>query len=742
MGLDPEIFKQLIETFKTELEEQLQVITNGILSLEKNDLDDSKRVKTIASIFRAAHSIKGAARSLGITDPGEIAHQVESLFSAIQRNEIILSSDIIDLCLEAVDKMRMAMQSYLDKKPLSFDLPDILQRLGQVDKSKPLSTVPLPDQKKEKKTPDATQPLSTELTGHETIRVSLAHIDRVSALMEEMQVNKIAIDDHYTELSKLTAKINHFSHVFKQLLFSVRNNQVKEENENIKQLYYSGSDSFSEIYQFANQLHKNMRNRINELTTLSNSLQEEVRLLRLVPIENLLITFPRYLRDISHELNKEIELNITGGEVKIDKMVLEGLKDPLIHLLRNAVDHGIENGAERLASGKSESGHISIDIREEGNQILISVTDDGAGIDAKKIADTAIRKNIISSSELETMNENEILELIFRPGFSTREIITDVSGRGVGLDVVKTNLVPLKGQVGIKTDVGKGTTFYLRVPLTLTSERGLLLCSGGEVFVIPTHYVERVLAVNVNEIFEIEASQAVMLDGHPLLLRSLASVLDLDKKESFLQDQFPVVVIRKDWQVVAFLVDEIIGEREIVIKPLQEPLSNVPTIAGGTLSGSGHVIIVLNPLDLINQALHSGRMESISFSDEAPAAVMRPRILVVDDSITTRTLEKNILESKNYEVTVAVNGKEAWDLLQKQKFSLLITDVSMPIMDGFTLTDQIKKNEKMRGLPVIIVTSLGSDAEKKRGIEVGADAYIIKSEFESGALLEVVAQLV
>ncbi|MFN7097412.1 MAG: response regulator, partial [Gammaproteobacteria bacterium] len=489
------------------------------------------------------------------------------------------------------------------------------------------------------------------------------------------------------------------------------------------------------------QLNKNMRIQINELSILSNGLQDEVRTLRLIPANTLLQTMPRYVRDLAVKLNKKIDFEIKGDDVKIDKIVLEGLQDPLTHLLRNAIDHGIEESGVREKSGKTTTGHICIDIRDDGGQILIKVEDDGAGIDVKKIAKKAVKKKLITQAELANMNDNDILNLIFRPGFSTKEDVTQLSGRGVGLDVVKTNIENMKGSVNVATEVGKKTVFLLRVPLTLASERGLVIRCSGQLFVVPTYAVERVLISNLKDIVEVEASQAILLDNHPIYLLTLADILQLEKIESITPEQISVVVLKKAGLTVALAVDEIIGEREIVIKPLHAPLHNIRYIGGCTLSGNGEVIVVLNADDIVNVAFHIVNSSRIIIQTEDEKTIIKPHILVVDDSITTRTLEKNILESKDYQVTVAVDGKEAWEILQKQSFSLLITDVNMPQMDGFALTKLVRQNNKLQNLPVIIVTSLGSDEEKVRGLEAGANYYIVKNEFESGALLTIVEQL-
>ncbi|MDX1900866.1 MAG: hybrid sensor histidine kinase/response regulator [Gammaproteobacteria bacterium] len=735
MELSPEVLKKLLETFQTELDESLQIIVDGLLLIEKNDkpIEESKPI--IEKIFRSAHNIKGAARGIGVNDVADIAHQIESIFSRIQKELVKVSPKIIDICLEAVDAMRFSMQSYLEKKPLEFNIQDLLSRM-QLDNSDETEIVNQVVQQAPAKT---NQPFKKE---HETIRVSLNSLDQISSLMEEMQVNKIAIDDYYISLSKLSAKAKQFVDLWKKTFLNNISIDGKNSSDSIHKTFNMSMDSLLDINESIQQLQKNMRPRVNELSILSNSLQEEIRMLRLVPITTLLSSFPRLIRDLSKELNKNIELEIIGDEVKMDKMVLEGLKDPLIHLLRNAIDHGIESSTERKAAGKSEIGHITINISEEGNQIVFNVTDDGAGINIDKISKIAVNKKMILPSELENMNRMEILSLIFKSGFSTAQTITDVSGRGVGLDIVKSNIDALNGNVVIETELGKSTSFIIRVPLTLASERGLVINVSGEIYVVPVTSVERVLMLQPKDIIEVEASQVILFNNHPVPLRALADILDLKKNESINQMKLPIIVLKKGWNTVALLVDEIIGEREIVIKPMQAPLVNVACVSGGTLSGNGQVILVLNVNDLINYALHTDKMTRLILKDQKVETRLMPRILVVDDSITTRTLERNVLESKGYQVTVAVNGKEAWDLLQKEKYSLVITDVSMPIMDEFTLTERIKQSNEFNDLPVIIVTSLGSDSEKKRGIESGANAYIVKNEFESSALLEIVSQLV
>lgn len=739
MGFDPELFKKLIGTFKTELNEQLQIITDGLLALEQG----KPKSEALSSIFRAAHNIKGTSRSLGISYVDEIAHQIETLFSFFQEKNLSISAKMTDLCLEAVDKIALAMQCFMEKKPLPFDLTDLLKRLSQVGLDEGL----VDKQTNRATTQDSQPPIEEQSIEqvsdvYDSIRVSIANIDHVSALIDEIQISKILFENHYLEFANLTQKINQFSVIWRNIGNLISENITASKSENFLKLSHQATDHFTEILNHATAMQKNFQLNVNHLSIVSNGLQEEIRTLRLVPAANLLSTIPRYVRDLSQELNKKVTLKIIGEEVKLDKMVLEKLKDPIIHILRNSIDHGIEPPEIRQSLGKPEVGQIEITIREEGGKIHISISDDGAGIDLNKVIDLAKRKNLVSTSELEKMSEKQSLELIFRQGFSTKEIITDISGRGIGLDIVKTNIANLNGQLNLQTEIGKGTLFDLSVPLTLASERGLVIACANQFFVIPISSIHSVLAIQANDIFNVEGIQSIMLADHPVSLHRLSVILDLETRELNPQEQLFAVVLTIGWNTIAILVDQIIGERDIVIKPLTSPLTNALCVAGGTLSDTNKVMMVLNPNDLIKIAGQSSETKPIFTYSDKTKVMIKPSILVVDDSITTRTLEKNILESKNYDVTVAVNGKEAWDLLQTQSFSLLITDIVMPIMDGFTLTEQVKQNEKLRGLPVIIVTSLDSDAEKKRGIDVGADAYLVKNEFESGALLDIVEQLV
>jgi two-component system chemotaxis sensor kinase CheA len=723
MESDPELLKLLVETFTLELEEQTQIMVDAILALEKITPDDPNFMKKIETLFRAAHNIKGASRGIGITDVGNLSHQLESLFTSVQKKIFSLTSSHIDLILEAIDKMRMSMKAYLLNQPIDFDINDLLTRLQINITQNVASDVKAGLINNDIIVKEARSAVDTQ--NSEYIRVSIASIDRVSALMEEIQVAKFLMQEHENSFNTIALKLRDLKESWKN-------------NADINDI----SDLITEINDFSSQLQKSFRYDVNDLFSLTNLLQDEVGQLRLVPASLLLRTLPRAVRDLSQELDKNVELIIIGDDVKMDKLILEGLHDPFIHLIRNAIDHGIQSSQERITINKSAQAHISIEIIDEGNEILIVFKDDGCGLDIDKISAAAIKNNLITAPELSAMSVAEISQLIFRPGFTTTDIITSVSGRGVGLDVVKSNLAQLKGTVTVKSIPNEGTTFYLRVPLTLAGERGLIVTSSTRNFVIPTHSILYVGSLNKADIEQVEGHEVVRFDNHPILLRTLTDLLGLQKFEPSPLSGLFIVIIKKDFRTLALVVDEVIGEREIIVKPLQAPLSHIPCVAGATLSSGGDVVLVLNANDLIKRGIENNFTSILSGNKEEVSDKNLIHILVVDDSITTRTLEQNVLENQGYKVTTALNGKEAWDLLQKESFSLLITDVNMPIMDGFELTEKVKQSEKLNAMPVIIVTSLNSTSEKKRGIEVGANAYIVKSEFESSVLLLTVSQLV
>ncbi|WP_454784730.1 chemotaxis protein CheA [Legionella sp. WA2024007413] len=603
-ALDNEFIKKLVETFKLELQENLITITDGLLQLEKGTLSAEESKSLLEELFRIAHNIKGSSRGIGALDVGEIAHHIETLFAAIQKKSIRISSSLINLCLQSIDYMNEAMQCFSEQKPLSFDLKN---HLLQLEHHTELSSeeMPLPEARAEfstvKKAP-LPQEGQVKTTEFESIRVSLQNLDRVSVYTEEIQAIKIAIEEYYNKLTKINFKIENLVQAWKKNKATL-NIFMQEKEESEESLFATSFFELSEIHDSTRLMQREMRIPVSELSILLNALQDEIRTLRLIPVTTQLRYLPRIVRDLAHELNKQVNLEINTNDVKIDKMILDGLKDPIVHLLRNAIDHGIEQTEVRKAASKSPQGNIRINVNQEDNQIVFKIIDDGAGIKTDDVIRIALQKNIITPSELENMKKEDIYELIFRPGFSTREIATDISGRGVGLDVVRSNLLRLKGQVSIESQPGEGTTFFLRVPLTLSTERGLTVACNEQIFVILTNSVETIMLLKEHDIMIVEGSPSVLVNEQPVLLCSLSKVLQLGENKQNKKEHISVVVIKKNGDCIALLVDEIIGEREIVLKPLQEPLTHIPCVIGATLTGSNQINFVLNSAEIIRKML-------------------------------------------------------------------------------------------------------------------------------------------
>jgi len=792
MELAPEIIRQLHETFAVEFEEQLQIITDGCLSFEKGIRNKAGREDTLQEIFRAAHNIKGAARGLDLQDISTISHHLETCFSVLKHNSGRPDAAFIDLCLEAIDRMRESMQSTRTEQPPGFDVDELAARLelaATEAKSRAVKAAPAKKAaraagrkatKKSKKTarkktaratgktttgrtqkapekslPDKPEPPDSAASqslavadsggriGGEVIRVAMDKIQEVTNLSEELQVAKVGTEEHFAAIHKLQERIDHLARKWRDSQRSFRHRSPADQlPDEIRSLFVNSADEIAELNELVSRSTRVARSTMNRLGYVTSALQNNTRNLRLVPVANVLRPLVRSVRDMGRDMKKEVDIEIMGDDIEIDRSILEQLRDPLMHLLRNAVDHGIEAPQERKLAGKPASGQITIQVDKEGSVAVIHFMDDGAGIDPGMVLQQAVEKKLITSNEGHHLSHAAQLDLIFRPGLSTKRIITNISGRGVGLDVVRANLKAIKGSVVVSSSPGEGCAFTLRVPLTMMTEKGLVVRCNGASYIVPTTSIERILEISIDDVIEVEASQAVMLDERPVPLRSLATLLEKESQRATGKDHLTIVVVSKGWDAVALLVDDVIGEREFIVKRLQPPLMSVRNVGGATYMGDGSLIVVLNPLDLVDSSRQSGKGGPAISGLEAREEIVPPHILVVDDSITTRTLERNILENLGYRVSVAVDGREGWESLQAGEFDLIITDIEMPVMNGFELTERIKSSGQYGSIPVIIVTSLAKEADRRRGIEVGADAYIVKGEFETRALMDVVRQLV
>jgi two-component system chemotaxis sensor kinase CheA len=448
------------------------------------------------------------------------------------------------------------------------------------------------------------------------------------------------------------------------------------------------------------------------------------------------------VRDLAHEKEKEINVEIIGDHFLIDKRILEELKDPLVHLIRNCADHGIESRLQREKSGKEKNGKILIKVSKEADaKLSLLVSDDGGGIRVDKIVNSAIKNGVIDEERASLLSDDEKVNLIFSSGVSSSEMITEISGRGLGMAIVAEKISNLGGSVHVKSQEGKGTTFIIKIPQTIATFRALLVRCGEKRFLIPTLFIDKVVGVNPDDILTSGHRASLIVSGEHIGLVDLGLSLGLNETSSKNLKMLPALILNSNGRRMAFKVDEILEEIEGIIKPLGDQLKNVKKITGVTMVGNGILIPVVNVSELIEYAV--GGVNSGSDKIKAKGLTdQKQRILIVEDSITVRSMLKSIVESAGYETEVAVDGVDGYNKLTNGNFDAVVTDIEMPNMNGFELTSKIKGDKKFSDIPVILVTTLESQKDMQRGLEAGADAYIVKGSFEKSNLTDTIRRLI
>ncbi|MBN9231114.1 MAG: chemotaxis protein CheW [Legionella sp.] len=572
------VLAQILETFSLELEENNRILTTSLLELENKTFHEEELQLKLQSMFRAAHNIKGAARGVGADEIAGFAHQLEHNFQELQLKKLSPTPDWVNKNLQLLDAMmQVQVGAYAEKLPpsVSFSTEETLH-------SKAL--------------PQAYQKDSYSSTKeYDSVRISLSKLELISADLEQLQSVKISLHNHQEQLQYIEYQYNNLMRVLR------KNAYVWE-----KKISHPDFNEFSKaLFALNKEVHTTQQALaidFNELSLLTTHLQEEIGMARLLPVQTQLAYFPRMVRDLAQALQKPVVFDMKHNDVKIDKLILDGLKDPLLHLLRNALDHGLEAPEQRLRLGKSEQGHISLEILQEDQQVIFKISDDGAGIDAQKNIQIALQRNLLTRTEIEGLTAKSALELIFLPGFSSREVASEISGRGVGLDVVRSNLVQLKGTIAVESTQGKGTVFHLRVPITLATEHGVIVRAAHQLFVISTEAVERILLINDHNRVQVEGKDALLVEGHPLLLCSLAQLLGISDSVNPIEQFTMAVVIQNKRHRIALVVDDVLGERELLLKPLAEPLTTLPGVDGATILGDEQISFILNAHELIRRA--------------------------------------------------------------------------------------------------------------------------------------------
>jgi two-component system, chemotaxis family, sensor kinase CheA len=767
-----EFLAKLRETFRVEASEHLDVITAGILEIER--AGDAERPEIVERIFREAHSLKGAARSVSLANVEALCLELEGIFAEMKRGDLRLSTEMLDGIHPA-----LSLLSTLCKNLGAAETPEAKQEenrtlvalrgiargkapdyragapgatdgpLPLVSGQTPLAAVSPPTASCESVgeptvgdagTTPAALAAEASTAAPQTVRVSTQKLGAILLGAEELIGAKIAAIGRSAD--------------FRKIVLDLANWNQQRVRRTARQRQSQGTTTAAaEILESELLFTRGVENTLRKLVgaahldalglaSIADRLLEDTKKVVLLPCSYLLGAFPKILRDLAREQGKEADLIAHGEDIEIDRRVLDELKDPLMHLLRNCVDHGMEKLDARRGSSKPVRAVVTIAVRAvEGNRVELTMTDDGPGVDVEKVGKAARRLGLIAADEAARLTEADACRLIFHSGLSTSQIITDLSGRGLGLAIVREKVEKLGGTIAVSSMRGAGMTFRVLVPLSLATFRGVLVEVAGRHFVIPTASVVRVHRVKPDDIRTVENRQTIALGEHAVSLVRMRDVLDLMGPEEKTNGAArPLVVVRAADRQIAFLVDGVLGEQEVMVKSLGPQLVRVRNVAGAGVSGSGAIIPILNAVDLVESATMAGAPgRAVAAQDTAPAR--RPRLVLAEDSITARTLVKGILEAAGYEVVATVDGMDALTRLKTESFDLVVSDVDMPRLNGFELTAKIRADKKLGELPIVLVTALGSQKDCEYGIEVGANAYIVKSEFDQSNLLEIIRRL-
>ena len=735
MTTDDAFLLTLRATFKVEAAEHLQTIGSGLLLLEKT-ADATERLPLIETVFRAAHSLKGAARAVSFIDIESICQSLESLFASWKRGDSTPTAKALDVAHRALDEI-LAMTS--------TPIPAPLQP----------SQAAMPDSRAAPAA--ATAPASTPASGDsETVRVSVGSLDARLLEAEELLSAKLAATERAAELGALASQLEQWRKECIRIQPQARALRRAAERgaAGAPATAAAAVNGVTDFIEWNNDYLRSLEARVaalrrtadqDRLVTgkLVDDLLENSKKLLMLPVATLGLLLPKAVRDLCRDLGKEADFTIVGEEVKVDKRILEELKDPLIHLLRNCIDHGIETPEQRRKAGKPERATITLSVsRVNGSLVEFALEDDGTGVDAEKVKTAAVKRGLLTAEAAEQLPNEAALPLIFEPDVSTSPMITALSGRGLGLAIVREKAEKLGGRVTIESRRGAGTVFRMTLPLTLATFRGVIIECEGRSFIVPTAQVERVIRFRQSEVQTVKNRETLSLRGRTIALADLADVLRLPpaRRNGDASDARAAVILGSGEQRIAFAVDAIVDEREVLVKRLARPLSRVRNIAGATVLGSGEVAPILNVTDLLKSARHASG--SVRAPTVVQAAAPAKRVLVAEDSITSRMLIKGILETAGYDVKTAVDGIDAFTTLRAEQFDVLVSDVEMPRLNGFDLTARVRADKNLSELPIILVTALESRDDRERGIDVGASAYLVKSDLDQSNLLEALRRLV
>ncbi|WP_462191060.1 hybrid sensor histidine kinase/response regulator [Campylobacter concisus] len=762
--------KEIMEDFLIEAFELIEQIDHDLVELEANPED----LELLNRIFRVAHTVKGSSSFLNFDVLTELTHHMEDVLNKARKGELKITPDIMDVVLESVDMMKGLLESIRDNgsdAAAGIDIKNICASLTQISEGEAPSAAPeapaaapAPEPVKEPEPAVPAEEAAPEVSDAELSKLSDSEVEaeierllkvrkaedqarRASKGIAPKSPEEIApaasaapapapkpAPSRERDADKKVPAASSSSAVAQEQTIRVEVKRLDHLMNLIGELVL-GKNRLLKIYDDVEERYEGekfleeLNQVVSSLSLVTTDIQLAVMKTRMLPIAKVFNKFPRMIRDLSRELGKQIDLEISGEETELDKSIVEEIGDPLVHIIRNSCDHGIEDPETRKAMGKPEKGLVQLKAYNEGNHIVVEIVDDGKGLDADMLKAKSIEKGIITEREADAMSEKEAFGLIFKPGFSTAAKVTNVSGRGVGMDVVKTNIEKLNGIIDIESEVGKGTVMKLKIPLTLAIIQSLLVGTQEEFYAIPLASVLETVRVPIDDIYTIDGKNVLRLRDEVLSLVRLSDVFGVNKVFDG-GDQTYVVIIGVAEAKLGIIVDTLVGQEEIVIKSMGDYLQNIPGIAGATIRGDGRVTLIIDVGAMMEMAKDikvniRAEMEDSTKAKEKPSDY---KVLIVDDSKMDRTIMQKSLEPIGVTIIEATNGVEALNIIKsgEHAFDAVLIDIEMPRMDGYTLAGEIRKYSKYRTLPLIAVTSRTSKTDRLRGVEVGMTEYITK----------------
>jgi len=761
--------EELRNLYKEASVDHIQKIEAGLLHLEKNPQDGAK----LEQLLRETHSLKGDSRMLGVKDVETLTHQMEDILGAVKRGEQVLTPPVMNCLYQGLDAIRKIATEAVTGQSAGVSvfhvlaqlmgansddaLPEIQETVAQSNGA--ASAQVIVEQSLVNNEPvQAHEPILPAAEGLglepdyqiDTIRVESQKLDKLLTQASELAVTKGQMGDRLAEIDQIIGQWEEWSReafVSRLTFDELERRWNTPELQPLQNFYNLVETRLEQLGALLNRLRGATFEDNAKLETVANELESGIHSLRLLPFSTIFNLFPRTVRDLAKQQGKQVNLLLEGGDNTVDKRILEEMKDPLLHLLRNAIDHGIETPQERQSLGKPAMATIRLRGYQVGNTVSIEVVDDGRGLDVEAITQAAIARGVRTEKELAQMSTAEIQALIFAPGFSTRTAVTEISGRGVGLDVVRANVEQLKGNIQVEFTQGLGCLFRITLNSSLATTDALIVQVSQHPYAIPVGFVEAMQLVSPQEVFAIEGSQTLPFQGESVSVAWLADLLGLPVKTPTstkalhaASKTIPCIILRIGSERLALLVDTILEQQDIVLKPQSQLLKRIRNISGATILGTGDVCMVVNPTDLFKSAKKA--IVSVTVKELTEQAQVKQKILLVEDSIPIRTQMKRILETAGYEVTAAVDGEDGFNKLRAGTFNAVVSDVQMPNLDGLGLVAKMRHSPDYKDLPVILVTTLASEEDKRQGHQAGANAYITKGDFEQGVLLDTLRRLI